>query len=71
MDIDGGVARGADDVVRFFQRLQTHVGQDRQDVGQGHGRAATIELEAELQRAFVRRAEGPYGHRLGVDAVAH
>lgn len=58
-------------MVRFFQRLQTHVGQDRQDVGQRHGRAATIELEAELQRAFVSGAEGANGHRLGVDAVAH
>ncbi len=69
VDIDRRVAGRADDVVRLFQRLQPHVGQDRQDVGQGDGRAATIEFEAELQRAFVRRAEGADSHRLGMDAV--
>ena len=64
MDVDLGVAQRTDGVAIFLQRLQAHVGQDRQNVGQGHGRAATIQFEAELQAAVVRVAEGAHGDGL-------
>ena len=65
-----GLAGGPDGVAEFLQRLQAHVGQDRQDVGQGHRRAATIEFETELQRAVVGMAEGAHGDRFADGRVA-
>ncbi|MNI04398.1 hypothetical protein D3C73_573200 [compost metagenome] len=69
VDIDGLLADHADHVIGFLQRLQPHVGQDRQDVRQRHGRAAAVQLEAELQIGLVGRTEGAHRHRLGMDAV--
>jgi hypothetical protein len=63
MDVDLGVARGLQGVAPFLKRLQPHVRQDRQDVGQRHGRTPAVQFEAEVQRAVGRVAEGAHGHR--------
>ncbi len=46
------------------QGLQAHVLQDRQHVGQGHGGAGAVELEAEGQLVVVGVAEGADPHLL-------
>jgi carbon monoxide dehydrogenase subunit G len=48
VDVDlHGLCR-PDGVAELLQCFQSHVGQNRQDIGQGHRGSAVIELEAEL-----------------------
>ena len=62
MDPDGGLARPADGEARLGHRLQAHVVEDRQHVGQRRRQGAAIELEAELDRVVGGRAIGAHGH---------
>ena len=61
----GGRARAADGEAVLLQRLQPHVVEDGQHVGQRHGVALAVELEAELARVAAGVAIGPHGHRAG------
>ncbi len=54
----------ADGEARLDQRLQAHVVEDRQDVGERGRPARPIELEAELQLAVGGRTVGADGHGL-------
>ena len=64
MNVDFRLARRTQGVAPFLERLETHVGEDRQHVRQRHRRPPPIQFEAEIQRAFALDAEGAHRHRI-------
>ena len=69
VDVDGVALDGAHGVTELLKRLEAHVRQDRQDIGERGRVASPVELEAELEVGVLRGAEGANDHVSGAEPV--